>query len=64
MQKPMVQGLRERHNKSEKDVTEKMTSDLCLEVGFHRSGGKQGGGGKAVKISEAKESACIVVKSA
>lgn len=59
----MVEGLRERHNKSEKGFTEEMTFELGLGLGFHRSRGEWGGGKKGVRACPAKESAYVVLKS-
>lgn len=57
MQKPIVEGFRERNNKAKEGYTEGMTFELGLELGFHRSRGRWGGGEEGVRACQAKDSA-------
>lgn len=54
MQKPTVEGLRERLNKVEESFTEEKTFELGLELGFHRSRGRwkrqEGGHARQKKV--------------
>lgn len=57
MQKPIVEGFRERNNKAKEGYTVEMTFELGLELGFHRSRGRWGGGKEGVRACQAKDSA-------